>query len=69
MAEEKKGAAPKAEAGKKKEKAKKQFKPYTPGRQCSKCGSRMAEHSDRNTCGKCGYMEIRQKGDASAKKN
>jgi ribosomal protein S27AE len=68
MADEKK-AAPKTEAAPKKEKAKKQFKPYKPGKQCPKCGSRMAEHSDRNTCGKCGYMEIRQKGDAPAKKN
>lgn len=30
-------------------------------KQCPKCGPGvfMAEHKDRNTCGKCGYMEKR----------
>ncbi|MGB9732636.1 MAG: 30S ribosomal protein S27ae [Candidatus Micrarchaeia archaeon] len=41
----------------KEEKGKKEFKPYKPGKFCPKCGSRMAEHEDRYTCGKCGYTE------------
>lgn len=44
----------------KKEK-KKEFAPYKPGRGCPKCQSRMAEHSDRYACGKCGYTEFKQK--------
>jgi ubiquitin-small subunit ribosomal protein S27Ae len=30
-------------------------------KQCPKCGPGifLAEHKDRNTCGKCGYMEKR----------
>lgn len=30
---------------------------------CPKCGSGvlMANHKDRNTCGKCGYMEKKRK--------
>jgi len=39
-------------------KAKKTFKPFKEGRKCPKCGSRMAEHKDRHTCGKCGYTEF-----------
>ncbi|MFP3215220.1 MAG: 30S ribosomal protein S27ae [Candidatus Micrarchaeota archaeon] len=39
------------------EKKKKEFKPYKPPKLCPKCGSRMAEHEDRYTCGKCGYTE------------
>ncbi len=26
---------------------------------CPKCGSRMAEHKDRFTCGKCHYTEFK----------
>ena len=50
MAEEKK-AAPKKE--------KKPPKPYKPGKSCPKCGAgvKLAEHSDRRSCGKCGYYE------------
>jgi len=39
----------------------KKFKPYTPGRMCPKCNSRMAAHKDRYTCGKCGYTEFKGK--------
>ncbi len=46
-------------AEQKKEK-KKKSKEYVPGRMCPKCSSRMAEHSDRLTCGKCGYTEFRR---------
>ncbi len=44
-----------AEKGKKEKK----FKPYKAGRFCPKCGSgvKLAEHKDRLSCGKCGYME------------
>ena len=45
----------------KKEKAKKSPEPYKPGRQCPKCYSRMADHADRFSCGKCGYTEFKQK--------
>ncbi|MGD0729484.1 MAG: 30S ribosomal protein S27ae [Candidatus Micrarchaeaceae archaeon] len=44
----------------KKEKTKK-IQSYKPGRQCPKCDSRMADHADRFTCGKCGYTEFKQK--------
>ncbi len=44
---------------KKKEKAKKTFKPYKAGRMCPKCGGRMGEHNDRTSCGKCGYAEFK----------
>lgn len=57
-----------AEAAPKKEK---KFEPYKPGRSCPKCGSRMAEHADRNACGRCGYTEwkkVNEKGDNTAKK-
>ncbi len=47
----------KAEKADKTEKAKKNVKAYRQGRSCPKCGSRMAEHSDRFTCGKCSYTE------------
>ncbi len=43
----------------KKEKKKKTFAAYKSGRMCPKCGSRMAEHADRNSCGKCGYAEFK----------
>lgn len=36
------------------------IKPYKPGKMCPKCNSRMAEHVDRYSCGKCGYTEFRQ---------
>lgn len=44
-----------------KEKKAKQFKAFKPGRYCPKCGPgvRLAEHKDRISCGKCGYMEKR----------
>jgi small subunit ribosomal protein S27Ae len=34
-------------------------KPYKKHRPCPKCGPgvRLAEHSDRFSCGKCGYYE------------
>lgn len=48
-----------APAKKEKAKAKKTFSAYKPGKMCPKCGSRMAEHADRNTCGKCGYTEFK----------
>lgn len=33
------------------------------GRNCPKCGPGvfLAEHKDRNTCGKCGYTEFKNK--------
>ena len=40
---------------------KKSRKPYKPSRMCPKCNSRMAEHADRYTCGKCAYTEFKQK--------
>jgi small subunit ribosomal protein S27Ae len=53
MAEVKK-AAP---APKKKEKKAKAYKKAV--KYCLKCGtgSRLAEHKDRRSCGKCGYFE------------
>jgi small subunit ribosomal protein S27Ae len=41
-----------------KEKKKKSFKPYAPGKACPKCGCRLAAHRDRSACGKCGYTEF-----------
>ncbi len=34
-------------------------KAYKPGKHCPKCGAgvRLAQHKDRLTCGKCGYLE------------
>lgn len=44
-----------------KPKAKKVKKPqaYKPGKYCPKCGpgTKLADHKDRISCGKCGYME------------
>ena len=41
---------------------KKTFKAYNPvHKKCPKCGSRLGEHMNRRTCGKCGYMEMKQK--------
>ncbi len=41
------------------EKKERQTKAYVPHRNCPKCGvqSKLAEHTDRRTCGRCGYME------------
>jgi len=46
-----------------KKKEKKAPKAYKPGRSCPKCGPgiRLAEHSDRYSCGKCGYFEKKKK--------
>ena len=44
------------------EKKAKKVEPYKSGRSCPKCGSRLADHSDRSTCGKCGYTEWKKKG-------
>ena len=49
------------EAGKKK-----QFKAYKPGKMCPKCGSKMAEHTDRYSCGKCGYTEFKSQKKSGA---
>lgn len=60
MADTKKPAA-QTEA-KPKEAKKKVIAAYKPaGRLCPKCGSRMATHADRNTCGRCGYTEFKKK--------
>ncbi len=32
---------------------------YKPHRQCAKCGSRMAEHANRFSCGACSYTEFK----------
>ncbi len=54
MAEKK--PEPKKQEAKKKTKS---FKAYKPGRSCPKCGPgvRLAQHSSRLACGKCGYSE------------
>jgi Ribosomal protein S27AE len=39
--------------------AKKDIRPYVPPKECPKCGSRMANHADRYTCGKCSYTEFK----------
>ena len=46
-------------AAKQPAKKEKKFKPYTPGKNCLKCGAgfRLAEHANRRSCGKCGYFE------------
>ena len=31
------------------------------GKFCPKCGSRMGEHKDRFSCGKCKYTEFKEK--------
>ncbi|VVC03899.1 30S ribosomal protein S27ae [Candidatus Burarchaeum australiense] len=61
MADEKK-EKPEKHAEKKPDK-KKKFKAYKKLRTCPKCGSssRLAEHPDRLSCGKCGYMEHKNK--------
>lgn len=40
-------------------KKQKHFEAYKPGKMCPKCGSRMGEHADRFSCGKCGYAEFK----------
>ncbi len=47
------------EAAPKKESKAKKIKAYKPGKQCPKCGRRMAEHANRFSCGKCGYAEFK----------
>ena len=44
----------------KKEESKKSVKPYKSGKMCPKCNSRMADHADRYSCGRCGYTEFKQ---------
>ena len=47
---------------KKTESKKKTFKAYKPAAKfCPKCGSRMGEHKDRFSCGKCKYTEFKEK--------
>ncbi len=41
------------------EKKEKKIKAYKPGRQCPKCGRRLAEHENRMSCGHCGYTEFK----------
>ncbi|MEM0475689.1 MAG: ribosomal S27a family protein [Candidatus Norongarragalinales archaeon] len=50
MVEEKKPATPKKPV---------KTKPFKPRKYCPKCGPGvgLAEHADRRSCGKCGYME------------
>ncbi len=60
----KKGGAAKAEATSKKDKyAVEGGKLERKGRNCPKCGPGvfLAEHKDRNACGKCGYTEFKNK--------
>jgi small subunit ribosomal protein S27Ae len=55
MADEKKAPAPKA-------KEKKTFKAYKEAaKRCPKCSSRLADHKNRFSCGKCGYSEFKAK--------
>ncbi len=48
-------------ADEKKEEKKKEriTKPYQKGKHCPKCGPgvKLAEHTNRSSCGKCGYYE------------
>jgi len=43
-------------------KEKREQKPYRNLRSCPKCGPgvRLAEHRDRLSCGRCGYMEKKE---------
>ena len=53
MADEKKPAPAKKE--------KKTFKPYKEAlKRCPKCSSRLGDHKDRFSCGKCGYSEFKK---------
>ena len=47
-------------------KEQKSFKAYKPGKLCPKCNVRMAEHSDRYSCGRCGYTEFKSQKKAGA---
>lgn len=38
---------------------KQKVREYKPARQCPKCGRRLAEHSNRLSCGYCGYAEFK----------
>lgn len=51
--------APKEAKSQKKEKKEKKPYSYTPRKSCPKCGPgvNLAEHKNRNSCGKCGYFE------------
>ncbi len=42
-----------------KPKSAKKSEGYSPKKMCPKCNSRMAEHTDRYTCGKCHYTEFK----------
>ncbi len=44
---------------KKKSKSIKAYKPVE--KMCPKCGSRLANHNNRFSCGKCGYTEFKEK--------
>ena len=53
MGDEKKAAPAKKE--------KKTFKPYKEAaKRCPKCSSRLGDHKDRFSCGKCGYSEFKK---------
>lgn len=43
----------------KKQKEKKKFEAYKPGRMCPKCGARLGDHQDRLSCGRCNYTEFK----------
>lgn len=45
-----------------KKEGKKEFRKYKPGRLCPKCGSHMADHANRASCGRCGYTEFKAQG-------
>lgn len=49
------------EDNKNKKEKPKQIKLFKQGKSCPKCGSRMAEHQDRFSCGKCSYTEFKPK--------
>lgn len=42
-----------------KAKKEKQVRKYRQLKACTKCGCGMGEHSDRFTCGHCGYTEFK----------
>jgi ribosomal protein S27AE len=49
-----------AEENKPAAKEKKTFRPYKEAaKRCPKCSSRLGEHKDRFSCGKCGYCEFK----------
>ena len=50
------------EKEKKPEKKAKKIAPYKKKRACPKCGSgiNLAEHKNRFSCGKCGYLESKK---------